>query len=133
MKTCVTVSEAARIKKVTRQAIYLAIRLNRLRAYKHDNHYQIFLADLNDYDSKRFSRIYHSVHEGEPIFDEGKGYFSVDKASKMIEVDKQKLYYAIRKGDLKAERKRSSYVIHVNDLFRYQKTLKKKNFTERYA
>lgn len=133
MEGCVTVSEAAKIKDVTRQAIYLAIRLKRLRAYKHDDKWKIFLVDLNDYDSKRFSRIHHSVFEGEPLFDESRGYFSVDKASKMINVPKQKLYYAIRTGVLKASRKRAAWVIHVDDLFEYQKSLSKKEFTVKQA
>ncbi len=129
----VSVSEAARIKKVTRQAIYLAIRLKRLKAYKHDDRWKVFLVDLEQYDSRRFSRVFHSSVDGKPIFDEEKGYFSVDRASKMINVPKQKLYYAIRRGTLPARRVRASYVIHVTDLLEYQSGLSKTNCTEKHA
>lgn len=125
----VSVSEAARLKKVTRQAIYLAIRLKRLKAYKHNDQWKVFLLDLKEYDEKRFSRVYHSSINGEPIFDEKKGYFSVDKASKMINVPKQKLYYAIRTGMLKASRKKAAWVIHVSDLLEYQGRISKKECT----
>lgn len=133
MDSYVSVSEAARIKKVTRQAIYLAIRLKRLKAYKHDDQWKVFLVDLQEYDSKRFSRIYHSSINGEPIFDEQNGYFSVDRASKMINIPKQKIYYAIRTGLLPAHRKRAAWVIHVSDLLEYQKKISKKDFTSKRA
>lgn len=133
MDGCVSVSEAARIKKVTRQAIYLAIRLKRLKAYKHDERWRVFLVDLKDYDANRFSRIHHSTFNGQPVFDEEKGYFSVDKAAKMINIPKQKLYYAVRTGLLKAERKKSAWVIHVSDLLRYESQHLKKNCTTKKA
>lgn len=118
MKGYVSVSEAAKIKNVTRQAIYLAIRLKRLRAYRHEDKWRVFLVDLNEYDERRYSRIYHST---EPIFDDHK--ISVEKASQMIKVPKQKIYYAIRTGLLKATRKNSSWVVLVSDLFHYQSEL----------
>ena len=131
MKSCVSVSEAAKIKKVTRQAIYLAIRLKRLKAYKHDEKWQVFMTDLKEYDAKRFSRIHHSKFNGKLIFDETKGYLSIDGAAKKLGIHKQKLYYAARKGVLKATRKNSAWVIQVKDLFDYQSKHLKKTVTKR--
>lgn len=122
MEGFVTVSQAAKIKQVTRQAIYLAIRLKRLKAYRHDDHWKVFLVDLNEYDNNRYSRVYHSTLDGKPVFDEAKGYFSVLKASRMINVTKQQLYYAIRKKWLKVTRKNAAIVVHVSDLFKYKET-----------
>lgn len=133
MNGCVTVTEAARIKKVTRQAIYLAIRLKKLKAYMHDDKWRIFLKDLKEYDDKRFSRKYHALYEGKPVFDESKGFFSVDKASELMGIIKQKLYYAIRTGRLKALRKGAAYVIHVDDLFKYQAEYLKTDYTSKKA
>lgn len=127
MKTCVSVSEAAKIKKVTRQAIYLAIRLKRLKAYMHADRWKIFLTDLKDYDQNLFSRLRHSTYAGKPIYDDEAGYYSVDKASKMLGVPSQKIYYAVRTGILKATRKNAAWVIHVNDLLKYQDHLLKKS------
>lgn len=133
MEGYVSVSQAARIKNVTRQAIYLAIRLKRLKAYKHEDQWKVFVMDLNQYDQNRYSRLHHSVYEGEPIYDESKGYFSVDKASKMINVPKQKLYYAIRTKRLKAQQKRSSWVVHVSDLLKYKDDFLPKDCTTKIA
>ncbi len=132
MNSCVTVSEAARIKKVTRQAIYLAIRLKKLRAYKHGEKWKVFRLDLDEYDNQRYSRA-TSTYNGELIFDDERGLISIEKASQLVGVPKQKLYYAARTGKLKAERKRASWVVSVKSLFQYQdEFLKKGNgFQER--
>ena len=112
MDTYVSVSEAARIKKVTRQAVYLAIRMKRLKAYKHGENFRIFLTDLDAYDKQRYSRA-TSVFKGERIFDDEKGSVSMDKASQMLAIPKQKLYYAARTGKLRAHRKGACWVVFV--------------------
>lgn len=129
MDSYVSISEAARIKKVTRQAIYLAIRENRLRAYKHGETFKVFLMDLVEYDRQRYSRV-NSVIDGEKVFDEQKGFVSIERASQMIAVPRQKLYYAVRTGMLKSQRKGNSYVIKVEDLFEYQDKHLNKVFTK---
>lgn len=130
MEGCVSVSEAARIKKVTRQAIYLAIKLKRLKAYKHGDRWKVFLVDLKQYDANRFSRLHHSTFRGEPIFDESKGFVSVDRAALMINLPKQKIYYAIRTGMLRATRKKAAWVIRISDLLEYQSHISKKRCTK---
>lgn len=133
MKGWVSITEAARIKNVTRQAIYVAIRLKRLKAYKDNDVLKVFLVDLKEYDSRKYSREYHSFIDGKPIFDESKGYFSVDKASVRINVPVQKLYYAIRSGKLKASRKNAAWVIHVSDLMQYHSRYLNNYFTAQSA
>ena len=132
MNGCVSVSEAAKIKNVTRQAIYAAIKLNKLRAYRQNDHWKVFMADLNDYDEKKYSREHHSLHEGKPIYDEKRGLISVDKASKLIEVPRQKLYYAIRANKLKAEKKNAAWVVQISELYRYLGKLNKKIVNKNY-
>lgn len=133
MSTCVSVTEAAKIKGVTRQAVYLAIRLGRLKAYRHEERWRIFRKDLDKYNNNRYSRLYHSTVDGEPVFDEDKGYFSVDRAAQLIGIDTQKLYYAIRSGKMKATRKRAAWVVNVEDLFRYQAKYLKKDLAAKMA
>lgn len=130
----VSVVEAAKIQGVSRQAIYLAIRLNRLRSYKNGNKVRIFLQDLDAYNQKKWNRVYHStLHNGKPIYNENEGYFSVDKAAALLNMSKQKVYYAIRTKKLKASRCRCALVVHVNDLFIYQKKYLKHNFTNQIS
>ena len=46
-KKIVSITEAARINNVTRQAIYVAIKLRKLRAVKETSRWMINLEDLN--------------------------------------------------------------------------------------
>lgn len=114
----VSITEAAKINNVTRQAIYVAIKLNKLKAKKETTRWTIHLDDLADYRNHKYSRT-KSLHNGELVFDNKKGYYSVNQAAKMISVPAQKIYYATRIGALKATRKGAAWVIHNADLKEY--------------
>ncbi|MBS0603699.1 MAG: helix-turn-helix domain-containing protein [Verrucomicrobia bacterium] len=118
-KKFVTLSEAAKINNVTRQAIYVAIKQKKLRAYKNPTRWIIDIDDLDQYRKLKYSRT-KSMHNGELIFDNKKGFFSIQQASKMLNVPYQKIYYATRIGLLKATRKGSAWVVHSDDLNKYQ-------------
>src|SRR5580692_3549222 len=120
-KKFVTLSEAAKINNVTRQAIYVAIKQKKLRAYKNPTRWIIDLDDLEDYRKMKYSRT-KSVHNGELLYDNGKGFYSIQQASKMLNIPYQKVYYATRIGLMKAVRKGSAWVIHIDDIKNYQKT-----------
>ncbi|MCE2982654.1 MAG: helix-turn-helix domain-containing protein [Parachlamydia sp.] len=126
-KKVVSITEAARLNKVTRQAIYVAIKLNKLKATKETTRWTINLEDLEDYRQQKYSRT-KSVFDGELLFDNMKGYFSVNQVAKMLSVPAQKIYYATRIGLLKAQRKGAAWVIHSDDMKEYQeKHVQKKN------
>jgi len=120
-KKFVTLSEAAKINDVTRQAIYVAIKQKKLRAYKNPTRWIIDIEDLDRYRKLKYSRT-KSMHNGELIFDNKKGFYSIQQASKMLNVPYQKIYYATRIGLLKATRKGSAWVVHVDDLKKYQES-----------
>lgn len=123
-----SVTEAAKLKNVTRQALYLAIHSKRLNAYKCNDEYKILMHDLDIFDKQRFSRQL-TRDKGELIFDESKGYISINRACEILGVPLQKLYYAIRTKKLKAIRKRAAWVIHMQDLLQYHKEHLKCNLT----
>lgn len=116
----VSITEAAKINKVTRQAIYIAIKLGKLKAKKESTRWTINLQDLEDYRKQKYSRT-KSVFDGELIFDNHKGYFSVNQVAKMLEVPAQKIYYATRIGYMKAIRKGAAWVIHTDDIEAYKR------------
>ena len=118
-KRVVSITEAARINNVTRQAIYVAIKQKKLRASKDATRWTIDLDDLEEYRRKKYSRA-KSMHDGELVFDNQKGYFSVNQVAKMLGVPPQKIYYATRIGLLKAIRKGAAWVIHSDDIRNYQ-------------
>lgn len=122
----VSITEAAKLNKVTRQAIYVAIKLNKLKAQKDSARWTIHLDDLAEYRKQKYSRA-KSVYNGELIFDNSRGYFSVNQVAKLLGVPTQKIYYATRSGKVKAERKGAAWVIAHSELEEYkEKFLNKK-------
>lgn len=121
-KNVLSITEAASLNKVTRQAIYVAIKLNKLKASKNESRWTISLNDLEEYKKNKYSRS-KSIFKGELLFDQKKGFYSVNQVAKMLDVPAQKIYYATRAGKLKAHRKGSAWVIHVDDVKKYQAML----------
>ena len=118
-KKVVSITEAARINGVTRQAIYVAIKQKKLRAQKDATRWTIKLDDLEEYRRNKYSRA-KSTYDGELLFDNNKGYYSVNQVAKILGVPAQKIYYATRIGMLKASRKGAAWVIHSDDVKEYQ-------------
>lgn len=119
-KRLVSITEAAKINNVTRQAIYVAIKQNKLRASKDSTRWTIDLDDLEDYRRQKYSRS-KSVYNGELLFDNKRGFYSVNQVAQQLNVPAQKIYYATRVGLLKASRKGAAWVIHQNDVEEYKK------------
>ena len=117
----VSITEAARINNVTRQAIYVAIKQKKLKATKDATRWTIHLDDLDEYRKNKYSRT-KSMFDGELLFDNRKGYYSVNQAAKVLGVPAQKIYYATRVGLLKAHRKGAAWVIHIEDLKGFQES-----------
>lgn len=120
-KKVLTITEAAKLNKVTRQAIYVAIKLNKLKARKENAQWVIAREDLEDYRKNKYSRT-KSVFNGELLFDNNQGYFSVNQVAQMLKVPAQKIYYATRIGRLKAHRRGAAWVIHISDLNLFRET-----------
>lgn len=118
-KRVVSITEAARINNVTRQAIYVAIKQRKLKAHKDSTRWTIDLSDLEEYRKHKYSRT-KSMFDGELLFDNTKGYYSVNQVAELLGVPAQKIYYATRVGLLKAIRKGAAWVIHSNDVKGYQ-------------
>ncbi len=127
-KRVVSITEAARINNVTRQAIYVAIKQKKLKATKDATRWTIDLEDLEEYRNNKYSRT-KSVFDGELVFDNNKGYYSVNQVAKMLNVPSQKIYYATRVGHLKATRKGAAWVIHMDEVKQYQENYLNKRTT----
>ncbi len=118
-KKVLSITEAAKLNNVTRQAIYVAIKLNKLKARKETTRWTIHVDDLEEYRTNKYSRS-KSVFGGELLFDNDRGYFSIHQVAKMLAVPAQKIYYATRIGRLSALRKGAAWVIHIDDIKNYQ-------------
>lgn len=128
----VSITEAARINNVTRQAIYVAIKLKKLRARKETTRWTIHLDDLEAYRKTKYSRT-KSTWNGELLFDNGKGYYSVNQVSKILNVPAQKIYYATRVGMLKAHRRGAAWVVEKSDVEAYRDSFLAKKHNKRIA
>ncbi|MCB1212756.1 MAG: helix-turn-helix domain-containing protein [Chlamydiia bacterium] len=114
-----SISQAAKLNQVSRQAIYIAIKLQKLKATKdNDARWTIHIDDLEDYISHKYCRSRSHI-EGELIFDNTKGFYSINQVAKMLDVPVQKIYYATRVGQLKGSRKGAAWVIHMDDVKEY--------------
>jgi hypothetical protein len=120
-KKVVSITEAAKINNVTRQAIYVAIKQKKLKASKDATRWTIDLEDLENYRKQKYSRT-KSMFNGELLFDNHKGFYSINQVAKMLNVPAQKIYYATRVGLMKAHRKGAAWVVHMNDVKLYQET-----------
>lgn len=118
-KKVVSITEAARINNVTRQAIYVAIKQGKLRATKNATRWTIDVKDLDEYRTNKYSRA-KSTFEGELLYDNGKGYYSINQVAEMCDVPAQKIYYATRVGHLRAQRKGAAWVVSVEDVKNYK-------------
>ena len=128
----VSITEAAKINNVTRQAIYVAIKQKKLKASKETTRWTIDLKDLEEYRKQKYSRT-KSMFNGELLFDNGKGYFSINQVAQMLKVPAQKIYYATRVGLMKASRKGAAWVIHMNEIKAYQENYLSKKSTQTQA
>jgi excisionase family DNA binding protein len=123
-KEVVSVKEAARINGVTISAIRFAIEKKKLKVRKSSKSGRLKIAvdDLEEYRRNKYSRSFSRVN-GELIFDNAKGFYSVVQVAKMLGVLGQDIYYKIRKGALKASRKGSTWVIHIDDIKEHQEEM----------
>ena len=115
----VSITEAAEMNDVSRQAIYVAIKLKKLKAKKVASRWTINKKDLEDYQTNKYSRA-KSKFEGELLFDNQKGYYSINQTAKILDVPPQKIYYATRIGLMTAVRKGAAWVVHVDSINEYK-------------
>lgn len=114
----VSITQAAKLHNVTRQAIYVAIKQKKLKASK-TTRWEIDLKDLEDYKRNRYSRK-KSLYQGELLFDNSKGCYSVNQVAEILGIPVQKVYYATRTGTMRGERKGAAWVIHDSEIERYK-------------
>ncbi len=120
-RKAVSITEAARLNNVTRQAIYVAIKQKKLKATKDDTRWTIRLEDLEEYRKNKYNRS-KSLFDGELLFNNKEGFYSINQTAKMLDVPAQKIYYATRVGQLKAQRKGAAWVIHESDIEHYKQS-----------
>src|SRR5271170_3895025 len=114
-----SINQAAEARGVTRQAIFIAIKGNKLKASKPDGvHWSINKQDLQTYSDQRYSRK-NLKHNGELVYPPDQGVMSVKEASAILKVKQHTLYYAIYKNRINYIRRGCAYVLTSDDVADY--------------
>ena len=121
MNVVMGIAEAANRHGVTPQAIYIALRQKKLKAKKDEARWVITLDDLEEYKRNKYSRL-NTIIDGEPLFDNEKGFYSTSQAAQILGKEIQHIYYAIYKKRLNAKRKGWAWVVHMQDIQEYKDT-----------
>ncbi len=126
-----SLKEAADYAKVHRQAIFMAIKKNQLKGEKKEIHgksqWCIFRKDLDEYRSNKYNREKRIV-DGEKLFDLELDRWSVLHAAKTLSAVLGKpyppahIYYLLRTGQLRAQKKAGAWVITRQELIDLYKT-----------
>jgi hypothetical protein len=117
------VTQACRKYGVCRQSIFICIYNNRLKAKKVNGRWWFTVKDWNDYLSSKYHRKF-SMKDGKKIYDIEKGIMSTSMIAHHFALDKQQIYYLLRKGVIPYKKSGSSYVILREDV---SNALHKKN------
>lgn len=106
--------EAAQYMKVTRQAVGMAIKQNKLKATLQNGKWRVTEKDLDHYRMNKYVRE-HSLRDGELLFDPSKGELSVLQTAKLLGYKIQHVYYLIHTGQIRGSKKGCSWVIHKDE------------------
>lgn len=110
-----TITEAAEASGVTRQAIYVAIKKNRIKGKLIKGMWTFTREELLNYQKLKYSREI-SIWEGAPLFNIEQGEYSVKEAALCCGTTVQNIYYYLRIGRLKAKKRGAAWIIHSDDL-----------------
>jgi predicted DNA-binding protein YlxM (UPF0122 family) len=113
-----SIAEAAKIRNVTRQAIYLAIKEGRVRVYQYGKYKKISMSDILNFEKNQHK--FKKMFEGEEIFSDVKGLISVPKASELTGLSKNLIYYYLRIGSLKGQKCNGTWRLTVRDLMEFK-------------
>lgn len=109
--------EAAQYMKVTRQAVGMAIKHNKLKATLKNGKWIVTEKDLDHYRMNKYVRE-HSLRDGELLFDPSKGELSVLQTAKLLGYKIQRVYYLLHTGQIRASKKGCAWVIHKDEVQR---------------
>lgn len=113
----IRICEAAAYAHITPQAIYAAIAKDRLEAFRVGKIWYIKKADFDAYRLSKYCRDLSKDKNGALIFDMEKGEFSVQQVAKIVASEVgipyniYRIYYLLKRGELRASRKGNAWVI----------------------
>lgn len=122
----ISVNQACIRYGVSRQAIFLCIHNKRLKAKKVNGKWLFTVQAWNDYTNSKYHRKF-SIRDGKKIYDADEGRLSPSMVAEHFGLDKQKLYYLLRKGIIPHKRLGAAYIISRQDVWNNLEKIKKKS------
>lgn len=123
MSEDLTMPQAAKYMQVSPQAVYIAIRSGKMKAYQKGRRWYISMEAIHEYIGKKYNRKYSVNSKGKPSFDKDKGELCTREVAERLNIPMQRAYYLIRTGILRSRRKGGSYVMFIKDLEEAKKIL----------
>lgn len=115
-----TIAECAEKNPLTRQSIFRAISMKRIKAKKIDKLWYITQKDFDEYLNERHSRKF-STHDGQLIYSDE--ILSAPTVAKMFNVDVNRIYLLLKKNSIPHTRVRTAYLIKKKDAMNSKKII----------
>lgn len=119
-----SIAQAAKAMSVTRQAVYVALKIGRLAGDKVGGKYWISRDALIAYQKSKYSRMLKKV-DGVKLFD-GEERFNVPMAAVYMKVPPQRVYYMIRTNRIRHSRHGCAYIVYRDGMDEIMKLAKQK-------
>lgn len=122
-----TIEEAVKEMHISVEAIYQAIKKNRLKAVKGGKRWYLTEKDIEDYQLSKFNR------DLQPIFSIEEGRYSTGQAAKILTDLIKRPFSAdcvrdkFRRGEIKAEKKGSAWVVTLEELEKFYNSINKED------
>ncbi len=116
MNNYIKISDAARIKCCTVQALYQAMQRGVLKRKKINGKLYTTKEWLQEYEEALNSRQEHAVFNGKPVFNPEKGEYSIEQFAKLIGQEPHNVYWHMTLGKIKAIRRGYYWVIRKDQL-----------------
>lgn len=114
--------EVANRLGVLRQTIYSLIRKKRIKAYQVGRRWYIKPEFIQEFIKTKFSRDFLKIN-GELLYDNEKGIYSVRQAAEIMGVPYQHVAYLVRKGFLRAKKIMCHHIIMKEEMEKYMTTM----------
>lgn len=113
MSKYLSLAQAAEKLGLTRQAVWRAIRFNKLNSVKINGSHNIEPIELEAYLQRKYDKRF-STYNGEPLFRENE--YSAKELAKFIGCDIQRIYYLSKFKKIPYTRKGAAYIFTLNSL-----------------
>lgn len=127
-KENLSTGEASKILNITKSAIHAAIKNKRLPATFKTTRWVIHKDDLIEYEKTKYNRS-KSLFQGRPLYCPEQGEYSVNQTAELLDTSPQRIYYLIRHGEIKSDRRGSAWIItkaEIDKIYQTEKFRKKR-------